>query len=114
MGRPPLRKKGAFTAAERQRRRRARLRKEKREAEVDAMRARSLKKLRASQAKAEAEGYPEWTVALPVPPLDNPADELALQIADLLESERNITIDELRDALDRRFGPRRPKGHPGA
>lgn len=106
MGRPPLRKKGAFTAAERQRRRRARLRKEKRAAEVDAMRARNLEKLRSSQAKAEAEGYPEWTTALPVPPLDNPADELALQIADMLKVEQNVTIDELRDALDRRFGPR--------
>jgi hypothetical protein len=34
MGRPPLRKKGAMTAAEQQRRHRRKLRKEQREAEV--------------------------------------------------------------------------------
>jgi hypothetical protein len=42
MGRPPLRKKGAMTAAERQRRHRRKLRKEQREAEVLATRVRHL------------------------------------------------------------------------
>jgi hypothetical protein len=57
MGRPPLRKKGAFSAAERQRRRRKRLAKEKRAAESIAKQTENYQKL----VKSNAEG---WTQAL--------------------------------------------------
>ncbi|HUF44490.1 MAG TPA: hypothetical protein VMN43_04035 [Aestuariivirgaceae bacterium] len=98
-----------MTPAERQRRRRKRLKREHRAVELEATQARNLERLR----KHQAENPPIWHHALPVSPLDSPADELARQIADMLESEQNVTIDELRDALDRRFGPQQtPKGSP--
>ncbi len=41
---------------------------------------------------------------LPTPPLPNPADELARQIAEFLVGCPDITIADLRAALNRRFG----------
>jgi hypothetical protein len=53
MGRPPIRKKGAFTAAERQQRRRQRLRREAKEAERRLLQAKNSERA----ATAHAAGW---------------------------------------------------------
>jgi hypothetical protein len=98
MGRPPIRKKGAMTAAERQRRHRRKLRAERRAAEIETKRA-------ANSARA-AEPRPPWTQALSivVPGLPAPADELARQIEEYLKEVPEISIDDVLAAINKRFG----------
>ena len=119
MGRPPLRKKGAMTAAERQRRHRRKLRKEQREAEVLATRVRNMaaghdpeylrrkaERDRAGVEKWEAE-HQEWLARYgraPLPAANGEADELARQIEECLAQNPELTIDDVRAAIDRRFG----------
>jgi hypothetical protein len=116
MGRPALRKKGAFTAAKRQRRRRRRLKREQRETFFEAKRLENRRKYqqevwREAERKAGRDPDP-WVSALPMPKLP-PADELARQIADVAQTE-GIPIDDLRDALERCFGARNTDGPPAA
>jgi hypothetical protein len=110
MGRPALRKKGPMTAAERQRRRRRRLRAERRKAEVLAKREENRRRYR-EECERTPRVEDRWVV-LPQPPLPplSAADELALQVFDALAEtkgdDEEVTIDDLRDALDDLFGPR--------
>jgi hypothetical protein len=101
MGRPPLRKKGAMTAAERQRRRRAKLKREAREAAVKKTRAENLRRLREAQAA-------EWTTYYFEPPPPEPpyvvADRVVAQLGEIMQS-LGLDIDDIRCALDRLFGP---------
>jgi hypothetical protein len=39
------------------------------------------------------------------PPLPDRADELAWQIAEFMKEDGELTIEDVRAALDRRFGP---------
>jgi hypothetical protein len=43
-----------------------------------------------------------------LPPVASDADELARQIAEALRASPEMTINDIRDALDRRFGLRLP------
>jgi len=99
-GRPPLRKKGAMTSAERQRRYRRKLRAKRRTAEIE--------KKRAANAARAAAPREAWTQALSIsePGLQNPADELARQIEDYLAECLDLTIDHVRAAIDRRWPPK--------
>jgi hypothetical protein len=116
-GRPPIRKKGAFTSAERQRRRRKRLAHERWEAEQAATRERNQRLFREGAAQREA----EWAAMRPafeaeldaraaqaaprLPDPWGPADELARQIEEYMMGDAGaFTIDDLPAALDRRFG----------
>jgi hypothetical protein len=124
VGRPALRKKGAFTAAERQRRHRQKLRREQRPAEHEAARERHEAYARrnaprfaanaaADTVRLEAE-HTEWVSLFQQPELpgaNGPADELARQIAEWLmmtnhDDDDGVTIEDVRAAIDRRFGPR--------
>jgi hypothetical protein len=111
MGRPPIRKKGAFTAAERQQRRRARLRREKREREVEAKKEQAAATWARDEPRRRAE-LEAWRRTQPPgePPLADPADELAAQILDALATEQDVDLDALVDALYRRAG--RARGQP--
>jgi hypothetical protein len=100
MGRPPLRKKGAYTAAERQRRRRKRLAAEKRAAETEEKRAASHRAYLASRA---APREPRVVAEVESLALPDAADEIALQIAEVVQVG-DLTIDDIRAAIDRRFG----------
>jgi hypothetical protein len=79
MGRPPKRKKGAYTPAERQRNRRKRLAKAKREAEMTAKREASHAYYIGRQVPSEDGSYP--TIIEREPPLPDRADEIALRRA---------------------------------
>jgi hypothetical protein len=119
MGRPALRKKGPMTAAERQRRRRRKLRREKREAEMMAEREKNAARYRANRAdptrierdaaaaaRADAK-HQEWLASYGRPPLpdaNGAADELARQIDEYMAQEPGLSIDDVRKAIDRRFG----------
>jgi hypothetical protein len=105
MGRPPIRKKGAFTAAERQQRRRVKLRRARLEQEVEAKKAERAADWRTRDVERRAE-LDAWrrTQPPPEPPLDHPADELAAQVLDMLATEGNVTLDELIAAINRRTG----------
>jgi hypothetical protein len=126
VGRPALRKKGAFTAAERQRRHRQKLRREQRAAEKDAERAArdarwrrdfpsDTARQREDAARYQAE-HAEWTRLFERPELpgaNGPADDLARQIAEWLmmtnrdlNDDDGVTIEDVRAAIDRQFGPR--------
>src|SRR5437879_1161854 len=111
MGRPPNRKSGAYTAAERQKRYRKRLRAKLREERIAGMQA---------NAKAENRRYSEQRANDPVYQaqmaefrakleaksnrgLPNPADELARQIAEFLAETPEIRIDDVLRAIKRRF-----------
>jgi hypothetical protein len=99
MGRPPLRKKGAFTAAERQRRRRKRLAREKRTAERVIAKAKN-------DAYWAAKPQPVHVVSISKPEdiaLPDRADEIAAQIAEALIEAPDLTIDDIRAAIDRRW-----------
>jgi hypothetical protein len=98
MGRPPKRKKGAYTAAERQRNRRKRLAKAKREAEVTAKREASHAYYMARPHKPAA-----LVTITREPPLPDRADEIALQIAEALHLDPDLSIDDIRAAIDRRW-----------
>lgn len=107
MGRPPIRKKGAFTAAERQQRRRKKLKRRQREA-VEAER---IARIRAERRTALAQ-QTEWQERAayireerPPETIEQLADELARQIAGVIGDFPGVTIDDLRAALDRLFGP---------
>jgi len=100
LGRPSIRKKGAMTAAERQRRHRRKLRAARRAAEMAEQRV-------VNSARARQPRDAGWTQALPIIPvagLPGPADELARQIGEYLAERSDLTIDDVRDAIDRRFG----------
>lgn len=99
MGRKAIGKK-PMTAAERQRRRRRKVNRDQKAAEVAARQAANLAKLHAQE-----QNPPVWTVAAPALPLRGPADELAAQIEEVIRSGDGVTIADLRDALDLRFGP---------
>jgi hypothetical protein len=118
IGRPTIFKKGAMTAAERQRRRRRKLQKEKRAAEVQAKRERNqtnyAQYLRETEPQRRAQNV-EFRRQLEeasrarlsrFPPLPNagPADELARQIDEYM-THTGITLEDVRTALDHRFGP---------
>jgi hypothetical protein len=101
MGRQPLRKKGAMTAAERQRRRRKRVKAEQRSALRERQQAENHARYLAS-----LENPPQWTRALSLPaqpPLESLADEIAWQIEEVLVADGVLTIDDVRAAIDRRF-----------
>lgn len=125
-GRKPIGKR-AMTDAERQRRRRKRLRSEKRAAEIEAKREKNRRAYREDMARRAAlPDIPEEEMVRhtqqelgallsafrtqPAPasfltqPQDTPADRLAVQIAHALQ-EGDCTVDELRQSLDRLFGP---------
>src|SRR4051794_2429646 len=118
MGRPPLRKKGPMTAAERQRRHRRKVKIERRQAEIMAARERNsavFKDPEYQRAKAERDvvesakaehGRQEWIALYGREPLPDagPADEIARQIDECLAQQPDITIDDVRAAIDRRFG----------
>jgi hypothetical protein len=97
MGRPPKRKKGAYTAAERQRNRRKRLAKAKRESEMAAKRG-------TSGPPRVFDGGPDLQVIEREPPLPDRADEIALQIAEVLRQDDDLSIEDIRAAIDRRWG----------
>jgi hypothetical protein len=119
VGRPALRKKGAFTAAERQRRHRKKLRREQRPAELAAKRERHEAYARKSapryaaiaaevSARVDAQ-HAEWTRLFEQPELpgaNGPADEIARQIAEWLAQDPDLTLEDVRAAIDRRFGAR--------
>ena len=88
-----------MTAAERQRRHRRKLRAACRAAEMAEQRV-----VNSARARQPRDGG--WTQALPIPVagLPGPADELARQIGEYLAERPNLTIDDVRDAIDRRFG----------
>jgi hypothetical protein len=85
MGRPPLRKSGAMTAAERQRRHRHKVKAERRQAEMAVARERSAvpfrdpEDMRAKAERATADGYLTEPVGL--------SDEQLLELATLLGIE---------------------------
>jgi hypothetical protein len=101
MARPPTRKSGAYTPAERQRRRRKRLRAEKRQAEIAAKRAENEAAYRARAASRPAHASDDTPAQ---PPLPDRADELVRQIAEVLLADPDLTIADVRAALDRLFG----------
>lgn len=109
MGRPPLRKKGAFTAAERQARRRQKLRRAARDGEKLQKQAINAAKLDESNKRKG-----EWTV-FPMeparPPMSDPAEELAWQVVEAL-TEAEVSIDDFLAALARRIPitPQDPSG----
>jgi hypothetical protein len=102
MGRKPIRKKGAMTAAERQRRRRKRLRADRREVLKEQQRAENHARY---LAHMERHGLKERPPVEPCqPPLPDRADEIAWQIAEVMAADPELTIDDIRAALVRRFG----------
>jgi hypothetical protein len=113
MGRPPIFKKGAQTSAERQRRYRKRLRRDAREAEIAAKRESNHEnRLHREAQKQETAEIVDWHRAYKLlaergPPLPDNAEEIAFQVAECIKaSGGEMTVDDIRDALDRRFGPR--------
>jgi len=120
IGRPTIFKKGPLTAAERQRRHRRKLHREQRAAEVLATRERNRQRYLAhhtpqQQAQRDAETKvwlmwrDEWLNMrgrAAVLPNAGVAYELARQIAEyLIECAPGVTIDDVRAAIERRFGP---------
>jgi hypothetical protein len=110
MGRKAIGRK-AMTAAERQQRRRKRLRRETakaaRQAEIAAKRAKNAARNSALDQRLRAEAgvfISPLPVGMPIPPLANPADEIARQLSEVLAESPELTIDDLRAAIDRRFG----------
>jgi len=97
-----------MTPAERQRRYRAKVRREARAAAKEAKRATNLEKYR-GHMQATPPG--EWVSVLSRPPMDNPADELVEQLAEALQLQPELDIDDIRDAIDRRYGPRAATTH---
>jgi hypothetical protein len=119
MGRPSIRKKGPMTPAERQRRHRRKLRAARREVLTLQKRAENLAKYRkwvasGSRAKGQAAisaaseaREQEWRRLYwqpPLPDANGAADEIARQIAETLMQDQTVTIDDVREAIDRRFG----------
>jgi hypothetical protein len=102
MGRPTILKK-AMTPAQRQRRRRKRLR----SAEKQELNAERLRKYEASDAaEAERADLAAWKEAqLPASALPDRADELVQQICEAIHLDPDLRIDDIRDAIDRRFPP---------
>jgi hypothetical protein len=100
MGRPTILKK-AMTPAQRQRRRRRRLRSQ----EKQRLNEERLRKYHASDsAKADAASLDAWKQTHPsMPALPDRADELALQIAEAILADPDLSIDRIRAAIDRRF-----------
>jgi hypothetical protein len=106
MGRPPLRKKGAFTPAERQRRRRKRLAAERRAAEVAAQREANRAKYRARNLAnpiSYCPGEPAVREQLPPATPQDIADELVAQLDDVIASG-DTTLNDIVAAFRRRFG----------
>jgi hypothetical protein len=120
MGRPTVYKKGAMTDAERQRRRRKRLKREAKEVErlaiVEANREKRVHRARNplaqwrdaaisaqlenSMLQARLRLYEQ----VPLHDASGAADELARQIAEYMQEKPGMTIDDVRAAIDRRFG----------
>ena len=107
MGRPPIGKK-AMTAAERQRRRRKRLAREAakqaREAKADERRARSPYVTLPRPMFFAGLGPIEAPDPVPVVTKEERADELARQIAEYLAEAPELTIEDVKAAIGRRFG----------
>jgi hypothetical protein len=107
MGRPPNRKTGAYTAAERQQRRRKKLKRQQREAvEAERIAAREAEHRVGLRQQAE---HQRWAAHVrserPPVTIADLADDLAEQIARVIDDFPGVTIDDLRAALDRLFGP---------
>jgi hypothetical protein len=109
-----------MTAAERQRRHRRKVRASQRQAEIAATRARNEARFRdpawlRARTEKDAAGiaeqnrkHEEWLALYgraPLPDANGEADELARQIDEYLAQAPEITIDDVRAAIDRRFGP---------
>jgi hypothetical protein len=101
MGRPPLRKKGAFTPAERQRRRRKRLAAERREAESAAKRAQRHEAILREAREAVWYG-PSGDVVAPQPRApatsQDVANELVTQLREVILSG-DTTLEDILTAL---------------
>jgi hypothetical protein len=93
MGRPPIRKNGAFTAAERQRRRRRRLRREAKAAERALIQEKNKERY-ARRAKEPA----EWTRAYMVPK-DEPSifREAGIRRADLDDEDVLAMLEQITE-----------------
>lgn len=115
MGRPPLRKTGAYTAAERQQRRRKKLKRAKvearagaRTAELDAERQRAFAEQRAAvryyrEREAKRTGR-DFLILKPLPEnIEMLAEELAGQLVIAMRNFPGVTLDDVRAALDRRL-----------
>jgi hypothetical protein len=100
-----------MTAAERQRRRRKRLKLEaKREKNNDKRPAKSPERIEREQKQAadQAAAVAVWHTLHwqpPIPDRSGPAHELARQIAEYMSEQPEVTIADVREALDARFGP---------
>ena len=117
-GRPPLRKKGAMTSAERQRRHRRKLRAARRQAQIKQKQAINHAKYLASRAAprpqsgaeaAQEARREEWLRLYSRPMLPGAAgaaDEIARQIDECLTQQPEISIDDVRAAIDRRWPPK--------
>src|SRR4051812_36982630 len=107
MGRPPIGKK-AMTTAERQRRRRKRLARENakqaREQKAAERRARSPYVTLPRPTFLGGLGPVEAPTPVPVVTKEERADELARQITEYLTEAPEITIEDVKAAIGRRFG----------
>jgi hypothetical protein len=115
MARPTVYKRGAMTPAQRQRRRRKRLKLEAKREENAVKHARGLSPRRLEQDFNQAADREAaeivWHALYWQPPLTDSslppaATEFARQTAEYLAEHRGqITIDDIRAALEERFGP---------
>lgn len=127
MGRPPIRKSGAMTAAERMRRYRKKLKQTANKArekerlgdltphEYNAAKNRAFRDNPTAQwRKAAIDAQCEIAVLqsrlrlyeqVPMHDASGPADEIARQIAECMMECPGMTIDDVRAAIDRRWGP---------
>jgi 3'-phosphoadenosine 5'-phosphosulfate sulfotransferase (PAPS reductase)/FAD synthetase len=120
MSRPTVYKKGAMTDAERQRRRRKRLKREAKEVERLAVveanhekharnRVNPIKQWRHAAINAQLqisvlEARLRLYEQVPLHDVSGAADELARQIAEYMQEKPGMAIDDVRAAIDRRFG----------
>ena len=100
MGRPPIGKK-PMTAAERQRRRRKRLARDERHAEKRARSAAGLAKSH-EHAKRLGELHRAELIAVE-PPTADLADELVAQLLEAIQLTPDVTLTDIRNAIDRRL-----------
>ena len=117
MGRPPLRKSGAYTAAERMRRYRRKRERQRnaeelaarvdaRDARLEEERQRSIAEFRAADAyyrerEAKRTGR-DFLILKPLPEtVERLADELAAQLLQAMRDFPGVTLDDVMHALDR-------------
>jgi hypothetical protein len=116
MGRKPIYKKGAMTDAERQRRRRRKQRQLKRKEERHELAVKNKARWAGkppcgSSPEEQAKWLAEevvWHTLYGQPPLPGAAglaDELVRQIAEFMAQEPEVTVSDVRAALERRYGP---------